>query len=144
VELALWFHDAVYRTWRGDNERRSAQWAARFLAQHGARADVVSNVRDMVMATAHVADRLNGDAALVVDIDLSILGQPQPTYDQFERNVRREYWWVPRRRFVTARRGILQSFLERPSIYQSHRFIERYEAIARVNLERALRALSAE
>jgi predicted metal-dependent HD superfamily phosphohydrolase len=144
VELALWFHDAVYRTWRSDNESRSAEWAARFLVKHGANTHTVTNVRKLVMATAHVADRLTGDAALVVDVDLSILGQPQPMYDQFERNVRREYWWVPKRRFITARTGILRSFLERPSIYHGSRFCERYEAPARANLERAIRALSAD
>ncbi len=138
VELALWFHDAVYRAYRRDNERRSAEWAARFLAEHGAGTDVISNVRELVMATAHVSARLTGDAALVVDIDLSILGQQPTVYDEFERNVRREYWWVPKRRFVTARRGILQSLLARPSIYHWQLFRERYEATARANLRRAL------
>jgi predicted metal-dependent HD superfamily phosphohydrolase len=94
------------------------------------------------LATAHVADALTGDAALVVDIDLSILGRPQQVYDQFEKNVRREYWWVPRRRYVAARREILQSFLARSAIYHWPQFQELYEATARVNLERAIDALS--
>ena len=141
VELALWFHDAIYRTHRNDNESRSADWAVRFLTEHGAAADVVSNIRDFVMATAHAAVTLNGDAALVVDIDLSILGKPPAVYDEFERNVRKEYWWVPRTRFANARCGILRSFLDRPSIYHWPHVRERYEASARVNLARAIHAL---
>ena len=141
VELALWFHDAVYRSWRNDNELRSAEWATRFLLANGADAQVATRVRDLVLATAHVAGTSGGDAALVVDVDLSILGQPPDIYDGFERNVRREYWWVPSRRFVTARCAILGSFLERSSIYHLPHFRDRYEAQARSNLERALRAL---
>jgi predicted metal-dependent HD superfamily phosphohydrolase len=143
VELALWFHDAVYRTYRKDNETRSAEWAARFLTGHGAAPGVVSNVRDYVMATAHAFTQLTGDAALVVDIDLSILGQQSAVYARFEQNVRREYWWVSKRRFTAARCAILRSFLERPFIYHGPRFRERYEAMARANLASAIRTLEA-
>jgi predicted metal-dependent HD superfamily phosphohydrolase len=143
VEFALWFHDAIYRTYRKDNERRSAEWAARILAEQGAAADVIANVRELVMVTEHSAVTLTGDAALVVDIDLSILGTSPAVYDEFERNVRKEYWWVPERRFAAARYAILRSFLDRPSIYHWPRFQQRYEAAARANLERAIRALQA-
>jgi predicted metal-dependent HD superfamily phosphohydrolase len=142
VAMALWFHDAIYRTWRADNESRSAEWAARFLAEHGASTDVVSNVRQLVLVTAHAANELSGDAALVVDIDLSILGQPPVVYDTFERNVRKEYWWVPRRRFVAARAAILKSFLARPAIYSWPSFRNRYEDPARSNLGRAIETLA--
>jgi predicted metal-dependent HD superfamily phosphohydrolase len=143
VEFALWFHDAIYRTYRKDNELRSAEWAARVLKEHDAAADAITNVRELVMATAHLAVTLNGDAALVVDIDLSILGTPPAVYDEFERNVRKEYWWVPRRGFARARCAILRSFLERPTIYHWPAFQERYEAAARANLERAIGTLQA-
>jgi len=142
LELALWFHDAVYRTWRKDNELRSAEWAARFLRGHAADEAVATSVRELVFATAHVMSELSGDAALVVDVDLSILGKPREIYDEFERNVRREYWWVPRRRFVDARCAILRSFLARPRIYHWPQFHELYEEAARANLDRALRMLT--
>jgi len=142
VELALWYHDAVYRTWRADNEARSAEWAQRFAHDVCSDDAAADRVRDLVLATAHQAHTPVEDAALVVDIDLSILGKPASEYDEFESNVRREYWWVPRRRFAEARRRILGSFLERPFIYHWPRFRERYESAARSNLRRAMKALS--
>ena len=141
VEMALWFHDAVYRTYRKDNEDRSAAWAARFLASRGAAPDVVLRVRDLVLATKHSGGELAGDAALVVDVDLSILGQSPETYAEFERNIRREYWWVPRRSYASARGRILEAFLAQPAIYHWPHFQERYESTARANIARAITAL---
>jgi hypothetical protein len=46
---------------------------------------MAERVHGLVMATAHMAGELSGDAALVVDIDLSILGKPARIYDEFER-----------------------------------------------------------
>src|SRR5262249_13851841 len=100
VELALWFHDAIYRSYRSDNETRSADWAERFLKHHGANADAAGRVREYVLVTRHAIEPAPGDAALVVDIDLSILGQAESVYAEFERNVRREYWWVRWRRYA--------------------------------------------
>jgi predicted metal-dependent HD superfamily phosphohydrolase len=142
VEFALWLHDAVYKSWRSDNEERSADWAVRLLEQGRATPAVVERVRALVLATRHMAGRFTGDAALVVDVDLSILGQEDGVYAQFEQDVRKEYWWVPRRKYVEARVGILKSFLDREAIYVWPVFRERYEVRARENLERAILALS--
>jgi predicted metal-dependent HD superfamily phosphohydrolase len=141
VELGLWFHDAVYRTWRSDNEARSAALAAEIMGRGGAESGSIERVNAAIMATRHQGMEPNGDAALVVDIDLSILGQPEDAYQEFERNVRREYWWVPRRRYVAGRCSILESFLNRPSIYRYPEFQRRYEAAARVNLAAAIARL---
>jgi predicted metal-dependent HD superfamily phosphohydrolase len=141
VELALWLHDVVYRTWRSDNEARSAVLAAEIMGRGGAESGAVERVNAAIMATRHQGRELNGDAALVVDIDLSILGQPEDDYQEFERNVRREYWWVPRGRYVVGRCAILESFLKRTSIYRYPEFQRRYEAAARVNLGAAVTRL---
>ncbi|HEY4211335.1 MAG TPA: hypothetical protein VGM84_07625 [Steroidobacteraceae bacterium] len=141
VEVALWFHDAVYRTYRRNNETRSAAWAAEFLERHSATADAANRVRNLVLATRHEPGPLAGDAALVVDIDLSILGQPPDVYHEFERNVRREYAWVPRGHYAKSRTAVLRSFLVRSSVYCWPRFRERYEAAARDNVRRAIAGL---
>ena len=141
VEAALWFHDAVYSTRASDNEERSARWAAQFLAAAGLPDEVGERVRQHIMATRHDARPIAGDSALVVDIDLSILGQDAGTYASFEQNVRSEYGWVPRALFRRRRREILQSFLDREFIYAMPDFRDRYEAPARVNLRKAIEAL---
>lgn len=141
VELALWFHDVVYRTWSSDNEARSAVLAAEIMGGGGVEPSAIERVIGAIMATRHQGREPNGDAALVVDIDLSILGTPEDVYQAFERNVRREYWWVPRRRYAAGRCAILESFLKRTSIYRYPEFQRRYEVAARVNLAAAIARL---
>ena len=139
VELALWFHDAIYRSWRRDNEAQSAMLAAQTL--RASPTDAVRRISQMILATTHRDTDFAGDTALVVDIDLAILGTPPEIYAQFERAVRREYWWVPRARYVAGRRMILTSLLERPAIYQHDRFYEKYEQPARANIAAAVQQL---
>ena len=63
VEVALWFHDAVYDTRRQDNEERSAKWAIRFLEQAGVPPVIRHRVAGLIMATKdHVP--YDTDAAL--------------------------------------------------------------------------------
>jgi predicted metal-dependent HD superfamily phosphohydrolase len=142
VELGLWFHDAVYATRAKDNEARSAQWAKEFLADSGVAAAPVRRVHDLVMATAHAAIAADPDAALLTDVDLSILGADRETYERFERNVRKEYWWVPGFKFRQTRAGILQSFLDRPAVFATRHFRDRLEEPARRNLALAISALT--
>ena len=139
VELALWFHDAVYRSWRRDNEQKSAELATSTL--RAASIEVLERIRQMVLATTHRDANLVGDTALVVDIDLSILGQQPEIYAQFERAIRREYWWVSRARYVAGRGAVLRKFLERAAIYHHAHFVDRYESQARVNIAAALAQL---
>lgn len=103
--------------------------------------DSVERIRQMVLATTHRDGDFAGDTALVIDIDLSILGQRPEIYAQFERAIRREYWWVPRARYVAGRSALLQKFLTRSAIYQHDLLYEKYEKQARANIAAALEQL---
>lgn len=142
VELALWFHDAVYRPISSKNELESAEWARSFLRASAADGARVQRVYDHILATRHGEESLRGDAAVVVDIDLSILGREPETYDEFERSIRREYEWVPWTVYRNKRTEILSSFLGRTEIYATELFRNRFEARARQNLERAIQSLN--
>ena len=141
VELALWFHDAIYATRASDNENRSADWAAEFLRGSGADEAKAERVRALVMATTHDAAPHDPDAMLLVDVDLSILGADLETYARFEENVRKEYSWAPGPLYRKTRARILGSFLDRPAVYNSARMRERLEAPARENLRAAIATL---
>ena len=142
LEVALWFHDAIYATRSSKNEAKSARWATDFLAKNGVDPARVGRIGGLIMATVHAAPSREQDAMLLVDIDLSILGADRDTYARFEENVRKEYSWVPLLLFRRTRAGILQSFLDRPSIYGTARFRDRLETSARENIRWAIANLT--
>jgi predicted metal-dependent HD superfamily phosphohydrolase len=142
VECALWFHDAIYDPRRSDNEARSARWAVEALRHAGAPAPVQERVERLILATRHDATATGGDAPLVADIDLSILGRSPAEFDRYEGQIRQEYAWLPEDAFGQARSALLQSLLAQARIYQTHYFYERYEVQARSNLARSLQRLA--
>ena len=93
------------------------------------------------MATKHSESPTDPDVQLLVDIDLSILGQSEEKFDEYELQVRKEYEWVSEGAFVTGRSAILKSFLNRPTIYSTQFFRNKYEAQARRNIDRSLSRL---
>ena len=143
VELALWFHDAVYDPQRHDNEARSATWAAQELAAAGAPPALQERVAALVLATCHREPPPDGDAALLVDVDLAILGAPASRFDQYEAQIRAEYAWVPEVGFRAARGRILERLLARPRLFATPALASRLEVQARANLTRALARLRA-
>ena len=143
VELALWFHDAIYDTHAGDNEEQCAVWAARALVDGGAPADAAARVAQLVRMTKHDAMPVDGDAVLLVDIDLAILGAAPPRFAEYEAQVRHEYAWVPEEAFRAGRAAILTTFLGRAHIYGTPWFADELEARARSNLARSIEALGA-
>ncbi len=142
IELALWFHDAIYRPTASDNEEQSARWARSAILDAGLGADLAERVEALVLATRHDAVPAAADARLLVDVDLSILGSPEAEYDRYEQAVRQEYRWVPAFLFRRKRREILESFLERDAIFLTEPFRELYEAQARINLNRIVASWS--
>jgi predicted metal-dependent HD superfamily phosphohydrolase len=141
VELALWFHDAIYAPLAAGNEQKSADWAVAFLTENGASQEAIARVHQLIMVTVHSAPTQTMDESLLVDIDLAILGASESVYDTFEQAVRREYKLVPGFIFNSKRAEILQGFLNRDRIYQNEPFITEREQQARLNLSRAVSRL---
>lgn len=138
VELALWFHDAIYDPRRADNEEQSAQLAAGALSALGVAEVAAGRVADLIRLTDHRAVDLTSDGALVTDVDLAILGAEPAAFDAYDAAIRREYTWVPEQVFYRERAHILEGFLARKRIYQIPALYDRFEQRARDNVTKAL------
>jgi len=141
VELALWFHDAVYDLGSAENESRSAAWAREALGATGVAIDAIARIDALVMATRHATLPRTRDEQVLVDIDLAILGAAPERFAEYEQQIRGEYAHVPSLLFGARRRALLQSFLDRASIYSTPALHRRLEARARANLARSIAAL---
>ena len=141
IELALWFHDAIYDVRRQDNEAKSADWARSAALEAGLPPTVAERVHGLVLVTAHNAVPRAIDQQILVDVDLSILGAKVERFDEYEEQIREEYSWVPAVVFRSKRRSILKDFLARPTIFNTQTFIDVYEAQARDNVGRSIRKL---
>ncbi len=141
IELALWFHDVIYKPFSSTNEADSAQWARRFMEANQSPAPWIKEVEELIMITQHDGVPKSDDEKLMVDIDLGILGSPQAIYQRYEKQVRKEYRWVPWFIYRKKRAELLRSFLARDQIYSHAYFQEQLTSQAQRNLEQAIQDL---
>jgi predicted metal-dependent HD superfamily phosphohydrolase len=145
IEAAIWFHDAIYDSRRSDNETQSAALATRMLEGRSGE-QRIGRIAAMIEATAthelpgFTDEAARRDAALFLDMDLSILGAEPDEFDAYERAVRLEYEWVPEPAWRSGRAAVLRKFLSRDAIFRSEQF-QPLETRARHNIERSLTAL---
>lgn len=140
-QLALLFHDAIYVPGapRGDNERLSALLMRASIASLGLGAINVDRAQRIIEATAH-AEPPPVEAARVCDLDLWRLAAP---WDEFQRHalgIRHEYLHLHANEaaFWTARKSFYESMLAKPALFATGYFREKFEAVARTNMKRAL------
>ena len=141
VELAIWFHDAVYDSHAANNEERSAELAKDWMGKSGAAAALTDAVGQLILATKSHDASLHADAPLLGDVDLSILGQPAERFWKYEAQIRMEYEWVLENIFAPKRAEISERFLSRKRIYNTEYFFRMYEKQARMNLVASLQKL---
>ncbi|QJX46231.1 hypothetical protein HMJ29_04460 [Hymenobacter taeanensis] len=143
VQLAIWFHDAVYSTRRDDNEARSAALALEFLGHSTLSPERRQRVAYLIERTQdHTQPQPAADPDLhfFLDADLKILGAPEADYWQYARQVRQEYRLVPDFLYRRGRRKVLEKLLTAPVLYQTSLFRNKLDAQARRNLQAELKA----
>lgn len=142
VRLAAWFHDAVYRPDRSENEERSALLAEKALAEAGLTPHEVAEVARLVRLTV-THDPADGDlnGETLCDADLAILASAPDTYARYAAAVREEYAFVPEDTFREGRTAVLRHLLDLPRLFRTPYGAAVWEEKARENVERELKEL---
>ena len=135
---AIWWHDVVYDPTRSDNEELSAQ-----LAEQHVRPDLRREVGRLIRLTkTHQVEPDDRLGAILISIDLSILGAAPARYDAYAAAIRKEFAHVPDDDYRAGRARVLSQFAARPVIFPDPIFAARYDRPARDNLARELASLS--
>ena len=138
VELAAWFHDAVYDIGRDDNEDRSAELARDRLADSAVRDEVV---RLVMLTKSHGVPDDDVNGAVLSDADLSVLGATPQRYARYAQAVREEYASIPDDVFKPARARVLGALLD-GSLFHTAAGRELWDSAARRNVTEEIRALT--
>jgi pantetheine-phosphate adenylyltransferase len=137
IGLAIWFHDVIYDPLAGDNESRSVAFFQSKAIAAEMPAGLIHEVSSMIEATKthEVSPEPHAHATrLMLDIDLAVLGASPACFRAYDEGIRQEYSRVPAAIYGRERKAILREFLERPNIFCTTEFRERYERQARKNL----------
>ncbi len=141
--MAGWFHDVIYDTARGDNERESARLARQALVELNADPAFAAQVGRLIEATAdHASPVANLDDALFLDADMAILGAPPERYDRYAHDIRTEYGQYDDATYAFGRGDFLQRQLARTRLYHTDFFESRCAERARENMARELERLN--
>ena len=136
VEVALWFHDAVYTPSDPDNERLSAEL---FLAlAKGADPVFRRRVCALILATRHQTEPRSNDRRFIEDIDLAGFGA---SWEEFMREgdlLREEFAAQPNDEYYNGQVGFLARLKRRPWFFATDYFRGRYELQAQANVDRLL------
>ncbi|WP_141362813.1 DUF4031 domain-containing protein [Glutamicibacter uratoxydans] len=133
LQLAAWFHDAVYEA-TAEDEAKSAILARERL--NGILSEeAVAKVSQLILLTAgHNPQESDKLGRIFCDADLEVLARPAPAYQRYADAIYCEYAHYAKTDLAKGRIRILGSLLDKPAIYSTERGAERWEAAARANL----------
>ena len=140
VELALWYHDAVYVPGDATNERRSA---ALFLTHAGgARPSFRRRVTALILTTRRNRTPRTNDCKFIDDIDLAGFGSPWDEFMHTGALLRREFATQTDSDYYRGLSAFLNSLRRRPRFFRTDWFAKRYEKQAHANLTRLLQDIA--
>ena len=150
IALALFYHDVIYEPTCVDNELKSAEYAVESLNSYLSAAQCQHIYTLIMMTASHQIDKNDdwldkakkGDAAYLLDMDLSILGASWSEYQQYAKAIRQEYAYVLDADYRVGRISVLKGLLAHPTLYLTD-YYERLEKQARENIQHEIKILHA-
>jgi predicted metal-dependent HD superfamily phosphohydrolase len=142
VQLAAWYHDAVYAIPAGQvsNEEASARLVLRELSWVGLEQEDLNQVARLVRLTeTHLPGPRDPEGELLCDADLAILASDPADYADYVAAVRAEYAQLPEEEFLAGRLAVLTELADR-EIFRTAKG-RRLTDAARTNLATEMSAL---
>ena len=136
VAFSIFYHDIIYNIWKKDNEEKSADFALEVLNTLLPELSLEIIKEQIVATKTHESEHL--DTQYLIDFDLAVLGQSSEVYQQYSKLIRTEYKLVPSLLYKQGRKKVLQHFIDKPFIYKTNSFIEKFEEQAKTNLQNEL------
>lgn len=138
VEMAIWYHDVIYDVSANDNEEKSAKYAKLKCEEMNLPKAFIEDVQSLILATKHNNLNVSQNAKYLMDIDLVSLGKPADIFDKYDDQIFTEYSSVySKEDYQKGRAEFFKSMLDRPFIYSTKYFQDKYEEQARENLNRS-------
>jgi predicted metal-dependent HD superfamily phosphohydrolase len=141
VELAIWFHDCIYKIGDPENEVNSRDW---FLEISRGQIDdsVRDTIAELIMDTSHRGPPATNDGKLLADIDMTSFSLPWEEYIEDSAAVRDEfnkpYSFETRAKMI----GFLNSLLDNHTLYYTPHYLEHHENQAQENIRKYLDQIS--
>lgn len=142
MQLALWFHDAVYVAGRDDNELKSAKLMEDWAVALDFPTEYIDEAWRLIMVTARHHEAHTRFEKIVADIDLWCLASAPEDYLATCLQIRDEFSQFSDSEFYEGRAKWLRSMLDQSRIYKSWwADQEGLEERARDNMETELAAI---
>lgn len=99
--------------------------------------DIIRLFRETTQVHSEIRESLDV-TALFLDLDLSILGGTEEEYDAYAREIREEYCHYSWDDYCKGRSEVMDGFLRRERLYFTTHFYNKYESVARNNIQREI------
>ena len=138
ILFTLFYHDVIYNSLKSNNEEKSAEFAIQRMQLLSVPQEIIKRCENQILATKHHKLSEDTDTNYFTDADLAILGANWETYQQYYKNVRKEYAVYPNLVYNSGRKKALKHFLTMDNIFKTEYFYKKFEKTARENIQREI------